>query len=146
MIDHPEFDIKCDKLEIQLADGLGMKGGSSGPGIKRATASGGTVEIKRITVDEKGKRKTQLAIARSADYNAITNVFVLSGGPPYIQDGDRFVKTNSPDAKIIMRGNGVYEIDGSTQHTIRIPIPNEPGKKGSDPFSGGLDSALGGRR
>jgi len=133
-IDHPEFQINCDKLEIQMAKGVGMDGtetGESDSAFKRAIASGGMVEIKRITADEKGKPKTQIAIARIADYNAITKDIILSGGPPYIQDGDRFVKTNSEDAQIIMRGNGLYEITGSSNRSqIVIPVEQKDGEKG----------------
>jgi lipopolysaccharide export system protein LptA len=151
LIDHPEFEIKCDKLEIQMAKGVGMDGteaGESDSAFKRAIASGGMVEIKRITPDEKGKPKTQIAIARIADYNAITKDIVLSGGPPYIQDGDRFVKTNSEDAQIIMRGNGMYEITGSSNRSqIVIPVENKEGEKGEKGKKGGKkrnDSEIGG--
>lgn len=148
-VDHPEFEIKCDKLEIQLAEGVGMEGSEEPAGgnanFKRAIASGGMVEIKRLAKDEKGRPKTQIAIARVADYNAITKDIVLSGGPPYIQDGDRFVKTNSEDAKIIMRGNGFYEVTGSTNRSqIVIPIENKggPGKKGEIGLPGGLEGTF----
>ena len=153
-IDHPEFEIKCDKLEIQLAEGVGMEGSEAGAetgaNFKRAIASGGMVEITRIALDEKGRKKTQIAIARIADYNAITKDIVLSGGPPYIQDGDRFVKTNSEDAKIIMRGNGLYEITGTTnRNQIVIPIENKPGdptKKKGGPGASGLENPFEGFR
>lgn len=149
-IDHPEFEIKCDKLEIQLAEGVGMEGSEEAAAggnanFKRAIASGGMVEIKRMAKDEKGRPKTQIAIARIADYNATTKDIVLSGGPPYIQDGDRFVKTNSEDAKIIMRGNGFYEVTGSTNRSqIVIPIENKggPGKKGEIGLPGGLEGTF----
>lgn len=148
-IDHPEFEIQCDKLEIQLAEGVGMEGskaaGQSDANFKRAIASGGMVEIKRVAKDEKGRPKTQIAIARIADYNATTKDIILSGGPPYIQDGDRFVKTNSEDSKIIMRGNGLYEITGSTNRVqIRIPIENKEGqdKKTEIGLPGGLGGSL----
>lgn len=148
-IDHPEFEIQCDKLEIQLAEGVGMEGskaaGQSDANFKRAIASGGMVEIKRVAKDEKGRPKTQIAIARIADYNATTKDIILSGGPPYIQDGDRFVKTNSEDSKIIMRGNGLHEITGSTNRAqIRIPIENKEGqdKKTEIGLPGGLGGSL----
>lgn len=144
LIDHPEFEIKCDKLEIQLAEGVGMNAEGSGTGenFKRAIASGGMVEIKRVSTDEKGKRKTQIAIARSADYNAVTKDIILSGGPPYIQDGESFVRTTSEDAKIIMRGNGKYEITGTmNRHTISIPIENKPGD-GKGKGKGGIGTGL----
>ena len=117
-----------------MAKGVGMDGteaGESDSAFKRAVASGGMVEIKRIAPDEKGKPKTQIAIARIADYNAVTKDIILSGGPPYIQDGDSFVKTNSEDARIIMRGNGLYEITGSTNRSqIVIPVKREGDDKG----------------
>ncbi len=148
LIDHPEFEIKCDKLEIQMAKGVGMEanqGSESTGAFKRAIASGGMVEIKRTTLDEEGKQKTQIAIARIADYDAVTKDIVLSGGPPYIQDGDRFVKTNSEDAQIIMRGNGKYEITGSTKRIqIVIPVPQKEGEKtGGGSTGGGFGNPLG---
>ncbi|NLT69076.1 MAG: hypothetical protein GXX91_00100 [Verrucomicrobiaceae bacterium] len=150
-IDHPEFEIKCDKLEIQMAKGVGMDGSAAGESdatFKRAIASGGMVEIKRIAPDEEGKPKTQIAIARIADYNAITKDIILSGGPPYIQDGDSFVKTNSEDAQIIMRGNGLYEITGSNKRSqIVIPVEQEEGKNGKKGENGiGLGNAFDGFR
>lgn len=149
LVTHPEFEIKCDKIEILLADGVGMdsaksKSKESGPPIKRATASGGMVEIKRTTVEE-GVKKTQIAIARSLNYNAATRDITLSGGPPYIQDGDRFIKTNSEDAQIIMRGNGKYEITGTSNRSqIVIPVPKSEGDKGKSGLGGGIGDALGG--
>ncbi len=115
------------------------------------------VEIKR-TVIEDGKKKTQIALGRLVDYDAIAGDVVLSGGPPYIQDGDRIVKTNSEDSKIIMRKSGLYEITGSTDRiSIRIPIENKGGaegekgkKKGNNrtdsPFGNGLGDAFNGLR
>jgi len=92
------------------------------------------VEIKRTTRDEKGKAKTQIAIARIAEYNAVTKDIILSGGPPYIQDGERFVKTNSEDARIIMRGNGLYEITGSGNRSqIVIPVEQKENTKEGAP-------------
>ncbi len=154
LVVHPEFQIKCDKIEIVMAEGMGLdgnkdeeKGNSSDPPIKRATASGGMVEVKRTTVED-GKRKIQIAIARSLDYNAITKDITLSGGPPYIQDGDRFIKTNSEDAQIIMRGNGKYEISGTTNRSqIVIPVPQGDGSKSEEGGGlGGIGGALGGFR
>ncbi|HRQ90209.1 MAG TPA: LptA/OstA family protein [Bacteroidia bacterium] len=138
-VDAPEYQMKCDKLQIYLADGVGMdaanKGGESNASFKRAVATGGMVEIKRFVVEE-GKKKTQVALGRIADYNAITKDFVLSGGPPYIQDGDRFVKTTAQDAKIIMRGNGLYEVTGTTSRSqIVIPVEQKPGQKGMSDFN-----------
>lgn len=144
-VDSPDYEMKCDKLEIHLADGVGQDGSETDSSFKRAIASGGMVEIKRFAVDEKGKKKTQIALGRRADYNALTQEFVLSGGPPYIQDGDSFVRTTSEDAKIIMRGNGFYEITGSTNRShIVIPVENKDGdgKKKGIGMPGGLDTAF----
>ncbi len=147
-IDAPEYEMRCEKLVIYLADGVGMEGsGESDSSFKRAVATGGMVEIKRFAVDEKGNEKVQIALGRIADYNAVTNEFVLTGGPPYIQDGDKFVKTESEDAKVIMRGNGIYEIIGSTgrQH-ISIPVENDGKKKGPNMMPSGLEGTMNRRR
>tara|TARA_B110000305_G_scaffold197544_1_gene223228 strand:- start:14 stop:1186 length:1173 start_codon:yes stop_codon:yes gene_type:complete len=140
-VNHPSFEITCDKLEIHTNPGMSTKSKKSDSGakeesFKRVVASGGMVEIRRITPDG----KTQIALGRRADYDAITKDMILSGGPPYIQDGEAFVKTNSADAQIVMRGNGHYEILGSNNRSqISIPI------KGPDMTKDiGLPSGLGG--
>jgi lipopolysaccharide export system protein LptA len=123
VITHPLFEIKCDKLEMILAEGLDLSGAeqSSSAGgespFRKAIASGGRVEIRRNSPDG----KTQVAMARRAEYDAVTKDIILSGGPPYIQDGDRFVETNSADAQIIMRGNGKYEVRGERGRIV-IPV------------------------
>lgn len=156
-LDSPDYEMKCDKLVIYLEQGAVPDGSAKTGGMKRAVASGGMVEIKR-TVIEDGKKKTQIALGRLVDYDAIAGDVVLSGGPPYIQDGDRIVKTNSEDSKIIMRKSGLYEITGSTDRiSIRIPIENKGGaegekgkKKGNNrtdsPFGNGLGDAFNGLR
>lgn len=156
-LDSPDYQMKCDKLVIYLEQNASIDGGSEVGGMKRAVASGGMVEIKR-TVIEEGKKKTQIALGRLVDYDAIAGDVVLSGGPPYIQDGDRFVKTNSEDSKIIMRKSGLYEITGSTNRVqISIPIENkgegggEKGKKkgnnrSDSPFGPGIGDAFNGLR
>lgn len=155
-LDSPDYEMKCDKLVIYLEQGASVEGGSEVGGMKRAVASGGMVEIKR-TVIEEGKKKTQIALGRLVDYDAIAGDVVLSGGPPYIQDGDRFVKTNSEDSKIIMRKSGLYEITGSTNRVqISIPIENKGGEgekgkkknnnKNDSPFGPGIGDAFNGLR
>jgi hypothetical protein len=55
------------------------------------------------------------------------------------------VKTNSEDSKIIMRGNGLYEITGSTNRVqIVIPIENKEGtgKKDEIGLPGGFGGSL----
>ena len=156
-LNSPDYMMKCDKLVIYLEQGAVAEGATEVGGMKRAVASGGMVEIKR-TVIEDGKKKTQIALGRLVDYDAVAGDVVLSGGPPYIQDGDRFVKTNSEDSKIIMRRNGLYEITGTTNRVqISIPIENkgegggEKGKKkgnnkNDSPFGPGLGDAFNGLR
>lgn len=127
LVDHPDFDIKCDKLEIFLSDGA-TSGESSGGSFKRVIASGGMVEIRRVSPEG----ELQVALARRADYNGISKDIVLSGGPPSIQAGEKLVDTNSPDAQIIMRGNGKYEVNGSGQGTgnrvhMVFPVEQKPG-------------------
>ncbi len=136
-VDHPDYDLKCEKLEIQLTESIGAPGAgsSAAPAIKRAIATGGMVEIKRIGEDG----KIQVALARKADYDALKQEFILSGGPPYIQDGDNLVRTTSQDSQIIMRGNGTHEIIGSG-------AGSEGGRqkfKFAVPKSNGSDSGIG---
>ncbi len=111
--------ISCDKL---LITGLKQEESSdTAPAFTKAIASGGTVEIKRRTPEG----KLQYARAQRAEYNAVTKDIILSGGPPFLQDGESFVETKSKDARIIMWGNGKYEVDGD-RSTIVIPVENGP--------------------
>ena len=132
-VNHPEFIIKSDRLEILMTAGQATGQSSGKSPFKSAVASGGMVEITRISPDG----KTQIAMARRADYNAETQDIILSGGPPYMQDGKSFVKPDSEDAQIILRGNGKYEVKGSGRSTIVIPVKggksmgNSPGLGGS---------------
>ncbi|MEX2581326.1 MAG: LptA/OstA family protein [Verrucomicrobiales bacterium] len=144
LLNHPDFEIKCDKLEIHMDEGGGgMPSGTSGGGFKRAIASGGMVEMKRITPGPDGK--TQIAMARRADYKREEGLIVLSGGPPYIQDGDSFVETTAADAQIIMRLNSQkYEIVGDRSRIV-IPVEGKDGT-GSIGLGDELGGGLGGRR
>ncbi|MCG8598582.1 MAG: hypothetical protein MI807_00370 [Verrucomicrobiales bacterium] len=143
VVDHPEFEMKCETLEIYLTKGAASGGAnSSEETFKRAIASGGLVEIRKRAPNG----KTQIAMARRADYNAVSKDIILSGGPPYIQDGDSFIETSSADAKIIMRGSGKFEITGSDagpQGRQRIVIPIKGGDKtkgiGIEGLGGGID-------
>ncbi len=120
-----QVTMKCDKLEVFLTpEGTRVKDASGKLSkISRIIASGKMVEIR--TKDEDGN--PQIALARVANYNAITKNAVLTGGPPTIQDGKgNFVLTKSRDAKIILGDDGKYQIIGSEPHIITIPI--EEGK------------------
>ena len=128
VIEHPEFTLECDKLLLTLAEGAGEEGDSTK--FKRAVATGGTVRIRRISPEG----KTQVAIARMAEYNGVTKDFTLSGGPPYIQDGEKHVRCDAPDAQIVMTGDGKYKITGSdagapSRHKITFPVEDEGGTK-----------------
>lgn len=141
-VDYPDFDIKCERLEIYMDKASGGTPTEGGGSFKKAIASGGMVEIRRI--GEGGK--TQIALAKRAEFDNTTKDVVLSGGPPYIQDGQSFVETNSADAKIIMRGNGKYEITGSDAGTTgrsRIVIPvKDTGQNADTGLGGGLGGIL----
>ncbi len=139
-IDHPEFDISCDKLVIYLSDGETTSEEGS---FRRAIATGGMVEIRRKSPEG----KIQIALARRADYDGITKDIVLTGGPPQLQDGEKSVKTNSEDSKITMTGDGKYKVTGSdagvkVRNTIIIPIDND-GKSDSIGLGSGLGTSLG---
>jgi len=146
-VNSPDFDLRCEILEIHTAGG-NAPGASSegGQSFEKVVASGGMVEIKRHTVDDKGRPKVQIAMARRAEFDNATRDMILSGGPPYIQDGDSFVETNSPDAKIIMRGNGRYEVTGSDagpKGRMRIVVPVDgPDKTQEMGIGGGLGGGL----
>lgn len=134
----PAFEITCDKLEIYTDPGMGAKSeapaSDSGSGsdekkasFKRIVASGGMVEIRRISPEG----KTQIALGRRADFDNIKKIMILTGGPPYMQDGEAFIKTKAADAQIILREHGLYEVTGTNnRNQISIPIPGPDKTKG----------------
>jgi|GEM_PF-3255592 len=127
--------LRCDRFQVFLtpehsiirdADGRPSK-------ISRAVARGGMVEIRKIDSDG----KAQIALAREAEFDAISKDAVLSGGPPSLQDGNGdYVTLKSKDGKIILRGDGRYEIIGSERHTINIKGDG----KGSSSFGFGEEN------
>lgn len=123
--DPDRITMKCDKLQIFLApEGANMKDVEGKPTqITKVIATGGTVEIRRV--DPTGK--VQTALSRRVDYDAITKDAMLSGGPPSLKDGGKSIKTETEDSKILLRGNGQYEIIGSGRDYFSIPI--KAGKK-----------------
>ncbi|MCB1091014.1 MAG: hypothetical protein KDL87_05760 [Verrucomicrobiae bacterium] len=150
-VNHPQFKLYGEHLEIHLNDETNLDGsnangqspapaareGEEPPPFKRAIATGPMVEIEKIGADG----KTQIAKARKADYDAKTGDIVLSGGPPTLQSGTGFVNPSSPDALIILRGNGQHEVKGGIGGTNKFVIPIKGGAKTSTtPLSGGIDS------
>jgi lipopolysaccharide export system protein LptA len=155
-VNHPEFKLASDHLEIHLNEDSNLDGSSpapksaaattedeDAPPFKRAIATGGMVEIEKIGADG----KTQIAKARKADYDALTGDIVLSGGPPTLQSGTGFVNPKSPDALIILRGNGQHEVKGGAggQNIFSIPI-KRGAKTTTTPLGGDLESLKSGNR
>ncbi len=107
--------LTCDTLVVHL---------DSKNEMERIVATGGTVEIQKIS--EGGK--LQVAKARKAEHVAATNITTLSGGPPYLQNGDQYVNTDSEDSTIVLSGDGKYTVGspkkGSTRNVIVVPIGN----------------------
>ena len=97
ILEMQDMEMKCENLIVDL---------DSNNQMKMVTATGGLVQVKRI-VFENGKPVTQVAKARKAVHVAATKVTTLSGGPPYLQNGDQYINTSSEDS--------VIELDGITQ-------------------------------
>lgn len=112
VVEMKDMEMTCDNLLVKL---------DSKQQMEEIIATGGTVQIKRI--GEEGK--LQVAKARRASHVAATQVTTLSGGPPYLQDGDRYVNTDSEDARIVLSGDGTYRVDspkGPGRSVIVVPI------------------------
>ncbi len=106
------MEMKCDHLLVNLDDKQQMK---------EVTATGGMVEIRRVG----DQKQLQIVKARKAHHVAATNVTTLSGGPPYIQNGDQYVNTDSQDSRIVLTGDGRYKIDapkGQGRSVLVVPI------------------------
>ncbi len=120
VVQSPDFNLSSDKLVIYMNDDAapdGTPAPETDAPFKRAIATGGMVEIERI--GEKGE--VQIAKARNADYNAVTKDIVLTGGPPTLQSGKALVNPNSPDATIILKGNGQHIVKGG-RSTFSVPM------------------------
>jgi lipopolysaccharide transport protein LptA len=112
VVEMKDMEMTCDNLLVKL---------DSKQQMEEIIATGGTVQIKRI--GEEGK--LQVAKARRASHVAATQITTLSGGPPYLQDGDRYVNTDSEDARIVLSGDGTYRVDspkGPGRSVIVVPI------------------------
>jgi len=126
----PPSTLECEKLVVTLADKSNPSESGSNSSIKSAVATGGTVKIRRISPEG----TQQIAISRMAEYNGLTEDFVLSGGPPYIQDGEKHIRCTEPGAQIVMTGDGKYKINGSnasapSRHKISFPVEDKGGNK-----------------
>ncbi len=134
--DADRITMECDKLQIHLTpEGANVKDVDGKPTqITKVIATGGTVKIRKM--DPTGK--VQTALARRIDYDAISKDAMLSGGPPSLKDGGKSIKTETEDSKILLRGNGKYEIIGSGRDYFSIPL------KGGKKLSKDLDSSSGG--
>ncbi|MDF1814518.1 MAG: LptA/OstA family protein [Verrucomicrobiales bacterium] len=114
LVEMDGMELKCDTLKVHLNDANEME---------RIVATGGMVEIKKI--GEGGK--LQVAKAKKAEHVAATNTTTLSGGPPYLQNGDQYVNTDSEDSKIILGGDGKYRVHSPKaigRTVIVVPIGN----------------------
>lgn len=142
VVNHPGFKLTSDHLEVYLHEETTIEGGQAiapssadgaedKPPFKRAIATGSMVEIEKIGADG----KTQIAKSRKADYDAKTGDIVLTGGPPTLQSGTGYVNSTSPDAVIILRGNGKYELPNESgnggRHKLQIPIKGGAGASAS---------------
>lgn len=129
-VDMDGLNLTCDHMVVHLNKENKME---------KIVATGGTVQI--MKTGENGQ--PQLAKARKAEYIAATKTAILSGGPPYLQNGDQYINTESEDAVIELGGDGRYKVHSKNTNTpsrnvIVIPISN--GKK----FGGdlGIDNKL----
>ena len=128
VVEMENMKLTCDKLVVHLDDKNEME---------RSVATGGLVKIEQIGADG----KLRLAKCRRAEHIAATETNILTGGPPYLQDGDRYVVTDSEDSKIILGGDGKYKVHSPKRQgrsVIVVPISN--GKKLQGDF--GIDSKL----
>lgn len=91
--------------------------------MKKIVATGGTVQI--MKTGENGQ--PQLAKARKAEYIAATKTATLSGGPPYLQNGDQYINTDTEDSIIELGGDGRYRVyapKSKGRNVIVVPISN----------------------
>ncbi|MDF1752040.1 MAG: LptA/OstA family protein [Verrucomicrobiales bacterium] len=128
LVEMDGMEMTCDTLVVHLDEKNEME---------KIVATGGTVEIKKI--GEGGK--LQVAKAKKAEHIAATNTTTLSGGPPYLQNGDQYVNTDSEDSKIVLGGDGKYKVHSPKaigRTVIVVPIGN------SKKFTGdlGIDNKM----
>ncbi len=130
VVHHPTFVMESDELEVLLnpVDDQGNESSGGDPGFKKAIATGAMVIITRS--NENGD--PQIGKARKAEYDALTEEIILTGGPPTLQSGQSLVAPKGDGAMIILRQNGLYETRGGMmdpketsdgkRSTVIIPI------------------------
>lgn len=129
---HPQFFIECDELILEMVkppdesksakdktQTASIKGNSDGlverkdSGIKKATATGATVTIEKIS--EEGD--TQIGKCRKAVYDGITGEIVMSNYPQ-VQKGNILHVATQPDTLMIFDQKGSLRTIGRPRTII----------------------------
>ncbi len=107
---HPDFLLKCDRLLIYTHQG------AVEPDVpfKQLIAIGRRVVVER----NNNKGEKELGVARKLVYDPRSGDMILGGGPPSLQSGDTVIKTNSPDATIILKNDGSYTVKDKSAKSI----------------------------
>lgn len=116
VLNHPEFDLSCDILEVKLRGdankAAAMPGQVAATGIDQAIAKG-YVQIEKIAPDG----KVQVAKSRLAVYNSNSGDVVLSDYPS-LQSGKDLISGLSETTKIFLRADGTHSVDGKHRVTM----------------------------
>ena len=120
-LDHPEFDLTCDTLEVQMPKKEGADGAGGGNPTEEAASGGIDKAIARgYVVIEKLKPDgtLQVAIARRAVYDATTGNIVLTDFPQ-LQDGTNLIKGKTEATRIYLRpDSGEYDVKGPANYLL----------------------------
>lgn len=120
-VDHPDFDIQCDELEVYLkpetAVGEGaaasMSGGGMGGGIDVAIARG-----KRVVIRKPGVQgKSQVGQCQKATYYASKEELVMQKWPQ-LQVGNHLFRALEQGTEMTLRKNGQHRISGAQENIL----------------------------
>jgi len=116
-VDHPDFDIQCDELEVYLKPegqaGQGATVGTMGGGIDVAIARG-----KRVVIRKPGVQgKSQVGQCQKATYYASKEELVMQKWPQ-LQVGNHLFRALEQGTEMTLRKNGQHRISGAQENVL----------------------------
>ena len=112
VVNHPQFDLVCDKLIVFLK----KKAAEGESAMDKAIATGKRVTIRQV--DDKGE--VQIGQARKVTFRGMSGDVILEDWPQ-VQTGTKLVQAKAQSTVIILNQNGKMKIDGPSITTLVLP-------------------------
>lgn len=117
VVNHPDFDIECEELEVYLKpENEETGGGAMSGGIDIAVAHGKRVVIRK-PANSKTKSKAQLGQCQKATYYAGKGELVMQKWPQ-LQVGNHLFRALEKGTEMTLRQNGQHRIAGAQENIL----------------------------